>query len=138
LLELLVVLTILALVTASVTLLSFEREKSLRSMAQQVVQQIGLLQQRVVREHKASSLWVDLQRNRIVFPDGHIELPKNAVVTVLSSENQRLQGDKIAIAFYPDGANSGGFIRLETEQERHKIVLYWLSGVVRIDSDSGL
>ena len=95
LIEILIVLTIMAVMTSAVSYLVFERKETLKGFAQDIVQNMRVMRQRAILDDRPYQLEIDLERNSLRFVDEVVELPAEISLTVRTAESQ-LIGDKVA------------------------------------------
>jgi general secretion pathway protein H len=131
LVEVLVVLTIVALVVSSISYVVFNGNNDLQSVSREIVQSIKLVQQRSIREDKPYQIEIDLNENSISFPEKLVEIPSAYSVTVKTAANQVIEDKLVGMTFYPDASSTGGSILLESDQEEYQIVVVWISGKIQ-------
>lgn len=134
LIEMLVVLTILALMMA-VVVPAINRGMSMSAgdVARDV--QIGLRKARsdAVTQQKSQAFEVDTHNREFQIPGRRItRLPDDIELTVKVAQSEVLQG-KAAVRFYPDGSSTGGRIGVHQDDEHILINIDWLTGRVSLD-----
>jgi general secretion pathway protein H len=130
LVEVLVVLTIVALVVGSISYVVFNSKDDIQSLSREVVQSIKLTQQRSIREDKPYQIEINLDENSIDFEDSFIQLPESIAITVKTAASQVIDASVFGMTFYPDASSTGGSITLETDKERYEILVVWISGKI--------
>lgn len=131
LIEVLVVLTILALMMA-VVVPAINRGMSVTAndVARDV--QIGLRKARseAVTQQKSQAFFIDTQ-NREYQISGRktTRLPDDIELTAKVAQREAMEG-KAAVRFYPDGSSTGGRIAIRQEDEQILINIDWLTGRV--------
>lgn len=130
LVEVLVVLTIVALVVGSITYVVFNTGNDIQSLSREVVQSIKLTQQRSIRDDKPYQIEINLDENSIEFEDSQVVLPKSISITVKTAASQVIEASVVGMTFYPDASSTGGSITLETEKESYEIMVVWISGKI--------
>lgn len=130
LVEMLVVLTIFGMVAGSISFVVINKQETLQSKGREVVQHMQLTQLRAVREGQSYQVRFDLESNSIDFPDQVINLPQDYSLTVRTSRDQLLDNHVAGMSFHADASSSGGYVLLESAQERFEIDVVWISGKV--------
>jgi general secretion pathway protein H len=130
LVEVLVVLTIVALIVGSISYVVFNTKDDIRSLSREVIQSIKLTQQRSIRDDKPYQIEINLDENSIDFEDSYIQLPKTISITVKTAASQVIDANIVGMTFYPDASSTGGSITLETDKESYEIQVVWISGKI--------
>lgn len=130
LVEVLVVLTIVALVVSSITYVAFTSRQDVQSVSREIVQSIKLTQQRSIRDDKPYQIEIDLTENSMLFVDSKVEIPKDISLTVKTAANQVIEQDVVGMTFFPDASSTGGAIVLESGNEVYEITVVWISGKI--------
>jgi general secretion pathway protein H len=128
--ELLVVLTIVSILAASISYLTINRQETLNAVTTKIVQNIRMIQQRAIQNDQPYQIEINLGNNSLHFVDQVIELSGDVSVTVRTAENQLIDRDIAGMTFYPDASSSGGVITLETDEEIYEISVIWISGKI--------
>ncbi len=128
LVEVLVVLTIVALVVSSITYVVFKDKEDIQSLSQMVVQSIKLTQQRAIRDDRAYQIQINLDENSIDFEENSVHFPKDISITVKTAASQVIEDSVVGMTFYPDASSTGGSITLENDKETYEILVVWISG----------
>jgi len=128
--ELLVVLTIVSVLVASISYLTINRQETLNTVTAQIVQNMRMIQQQAIRNDQPYQIEIDLPNNSLHFADQVIELSGDVSVTVRTAENQLIDRNIAGMTFYPDASSSGGVITLETDEEIYEISVIWISGKI--------
>ena len=133
LIEVLVVLTILAL-TMAVVVPAINRglSMSLGDVARDV--QIGLRKARsdAVTQQKSQAFTLDTQRREFQIPGrATTQLPEGIELTASIAQSEARNG-KAAVRFYPDGSSTGGRIGVQQGDTQLLINIDWLTGRVSL------
>lgn len=133
LIEMLVVLTILALMMA-VVVPAINRGLSVTAndVARDV--QIGLRKARTeaVTQQKSQAFFVDTQNRTFQIHGQKItHLPEDIELTAKVAQREAIEG-KAAVRFYPDGSSTGGRIGVRQDDEQILINIDWLTGRVSL------
>ncbi len=129
LLELLLVLTILALSAAVVppmfnaALPGVETRATLR----QVVAGMQQARSLAITRNAPVALTLDRQAHRFELGERHHPLPSDVSIEVAGHEQPRVR-----LLFYPDGTSSGATIHIRRGGHRYRIELDWLTGAPRV------
>jgi general secretion pathway protein H len=135
LLEIILVLAIIALATllAAAALSGGVDDLRLRSAAKEVAAQLRFTRAQAIASGEAQRFVIDPQAHRWSAPkQRHGDLPRSlAVVFTGAREAQPAQGQG-AIVFFPDGASTGGRVRLALGEAAWQVDVAWLTGQVRV------
>lgn len=124
------VLTIAAVMMASISFTVFHREPGLEGQARAVVTALrGLRAQARLNDETRQAIF-DPESRRVVLPDQLLSIDAAEEIVVTGAGHQRSGERKIGISFYGDGSSSGGMISLSTGKERMDITINWISGKV--------
>jgi general secretion pathway protein H len=134
LIEVLVVLTIMAMVVSSISYVALNKKESLKDLTMSIVQNMRLTRQQSIREGLSQQFVINLSENTFEFSETLIELPEDVSITVNTAENQLLDKDSVGISFYPDASSSGGKILLESAKQSFRILIVWISGKVSMSA----
>lgn len=136
LLELLVVLSIMALVAAFVVPLfgSGVPTAELKGAARQVAAGLRLARSEALATRQETRLLLDLeQRTMRVGHDARVHALPAAIEMKLFTAASDLVNEKVgAIRFYPDGGSNGGRITLASGDRKYDVDVDWLTGRVAI------
>ena len=134
LLELLVVMTILALTTTLVGLNLHGRERTdLESLARTLVTDLRYVRSRAMIGNIDSEIRFDLAAHSYTSDQAQIERFIPESVTIKLTVDQRdIRGSSGRIVFYPDGSSSGGKIELSHRGQEKEITTTWLNGYVAL------
>jgi general secretion pathway protein H len=136
LLELLVVLMIVAIVTAIVlpTLGSGVSNTELRSAARSLASGLRLARSEAVSQRRETFLVLDVAGRRFKVdrdPQEHA-LPRSVELKLFTAQKD-LVDDKVgSIRFYPDGGSNGGRITVGSGERKYEVDVDWLTGRVAI------
>jgi len=136
LLELLVVLMIIAVVSAAVIpiLGGGTSNAQMRSAARQLASGLRLARSEAVAQRRETFLVIDLAGRRFKVdrePQEHA-LPRDVELKLFTAQKD-LVGDNVgAIRFYPDGGSNGGRITVASGERKYEVDVDWLTGRVAI------
>jgi len=136
LLELLVVLTIVALAAVvAAPLLGSGKDKAEFSASVRIVA-TALRETRslALTSNRAQALLVDVDRGTIRVGDGGrlASLPSSVRLSLLTVAQERIDGGTGAIRFFPDGSSTGGRLSLLQGAKRSDVMVDWLSGRISV------
>ena len=136
LLEILIVLALMAMVTAFV-LPMFGGPVStseLRASARSLAAGLRLARSEAVSRRRETFLTLDVEGKRFKVDDDPREhaLPRRVELKLFTAQND-LVNDKVgAIRFYPDGGSNGGRITVASGARKFDVDVDWLTGRVAI------
>ena len=134
LLELLVVITLLALTSTLVGINLGGDRANLESIARTLVTDLRYVRSQAMVGNTDTALVVDLDNGAYYSGAARIERPLPASVTVeLTVDVRDTDGKRGSIVFYPDGSSSGGKVRLSRNGRSLQITTAWLNGYVTIE-----
>ena len=128
--EMLVVVTLLALVAGSITFVMIKDNTTLLASGNDIAHQLRMTQLRAIRDGQTQQVEFDLSRNEINFADSVLRVPTEYSMTIKTTRDQVIDGDLVGISLHADASSSGGFILLESDLERFEINLAWISGKI--------
>ena len=135
LIEILVVLAIIALVTAiALPMVTGTSNAEMRSAARQLASGLRLARSEAVSQRRETFLVIDLAGRRFKVDRDAREypLPKNMELKLFTAQKD-LVDDKVgSIRFYPDGGSNGGRITLCSGDRKFEVDVDWLTGRVAI------
>ncbi len=131
LVEVLVVLTIVSVVVGSISYVVIGGGNDLKSVSQDIVQSMRLLQQRSIRDDRPYQIEIDLNANTISFLEKEIAIPEAFSVTVKTAASQVIEDRLVGMTFFPDASSTGGSIVLESDKEAYEIMVVWISGKIQ-------
>ena len=133
LLELLVVVTILALASTQVGVNLAGDRGDLESIARTLVTDLRYVRSRAMVGNVDTALVVDLSRGAYYSRAAKIEreLPQS-VALELTVDRRDAADQHGRIVFYPDGSSSGGKVRLTRNGRSLDITTAWLNGYVSL------
>lgn len=133
LIETLVVLSIMALVSAAV-LAAKPRTAAARinAEARSIAAGLQLARSRARARNAEIVVGVDTQNGRFGFADTMRRLPDGMEVSLTVAATER-HGAVGGVRFYPDGRSSGGEILLTYQGRKERIVVNWFTGDSRIE-----
>ncbi len=133
--ELMVVLVIIALVTAiSLPMVAGTSNAEMRSAARQLASGLRLARSEAVAQRRETFLVIDLAGRRFKVDRELREypLPRNVELKLFTAQKD-LVDDKVgSIRFYPDGGSNGGRITLASGNSKYEVDVDWLTGRVAI------
>ena len=130
LVELLVVLTLMALVAGSISFVVMQKGDDLQSLSNDIVLSMRLTQLRAIREGRPYQIEIDLENNSIEFFEKIINLPDTYFLTVKTASNLVIDEQTVGMTFYPDASSTGGSILLESDTEMFEINVIWITGKI--------
>ena len=134
LLELLIVITILALTSTLVGINLGGDRANLDSIARTLVTDLQYVRSKALVSNSDTGLVVDLDSGAYYSRAAQIERPLPASIAVEMTVDVRDTGGNIGrIAFYPDGSSSGGKLRLSRNGRSLEITIAWLNGYVTVE-----
>ena len=136
LLELLIVLTLMALI-AAMTLPMFSGGVSgtdLKTAARDVAAGLRLARDRAISQRAESLLELNLEaRTFRVSPDERSHrLPEKLDLKLYTAQRDLLNDKVGAIRFFPDGGSNGGRITLAAGERKYDVDVDWLTGRIAI------
>ena len=133
LLELLVVVTILAMASTLVGINFGGDRLSLDAVARTLVTDLRYVRSRAMVGNVDTALVVDLDRGAYFSRAAKIEreLPES-VALELTVDRRDADGRQGRIVFYPDGSSSGGKVRLSRNGRGIDVSTAWLNGYVSL------
>lgn len=141
LVEILVVLSILAIIT-SITLVYIPggREKiSLKVAASELMTGLNHTRNQAVLTHKDALLHIDLSQGTF-WTEGQTKtiktLPQQVVIELSTAAQETTNNNIANIRFFPDGSSTGGYIKLIGEKENYNIIIHWLTGKVELEKEN--
>lgn len=133
LIETLVVLSIMALVSAAVLAVKPRTTAArVNAEARAIAASLQLARSRARARNAEIVVGVDTQNRRFGGVDAMRQLPKGMEVSLSVAATER-HGSVGGVRFYPDGCSSGGEILLTYRGRRERIVVNWLTGDSRIE-----
>jgi len=135
LLELMIVLVIIAIVSAvAIPIVSSSSNAEMRSAARQLASGLRLARSEAVSQRRETFLVIDLAGRRFKVDRDAKEypLPRNVELKLFTAQKD-LVDDKVgSIRFYPDGGSNGGRITLGSGDRKYEVDVDWLTGRVAI------
>ena len=136
LLELLIVLMIMAFVTAVVvpTLGGGVSTADLKSATREVASGLRYARDQAIAKRTESLLVIDLDaRTFSLPPDAHLhKLPEKLDLKLFTAQRDLVSEKVGAIRFFPDGGSNGGRITLAAGERKFDVDVDWLTGRVAI------
>lgn len=136
LLELLVVLMIIALVTAVVIPIvgGGPSNAEMRGAARQLASGLRLARSEAIAQRRETFLVLDLAGRRFKVDREAQEhaLPRNVELKLFTAQKDLVDDNVGAIRFYPDGGSNGGRITLAAGERKYEVDVDWLTGRVAI------
>jgi general secretion pathway protein H len=136
LLELLVVLSIMAIVAAIAGpyLAGGVSAAELKGAAREVAAGLRLARSEALSQRREARLVVDLER-RTFRVDGDARehaLPKGTGLKLFTAQNDLVSDRVGAIRFYPDGGSNGGRLTIAAGERKYEVDVDWLTGRITI------
>ncbi len=133
LLELLVVVTILALASTLVGLNLAGDRGNLESIARTLVTDLRYVRSKAMVGNADTALVFDLEDSAYYSRAAHIDRPLPASIRLeLTVDMRDTDGERGRILFYPDGSSNGGKVRLSRNGRSLEITTSWLNGYVSL------
>lgn len=133
LIETLVVLSIMALVSAAVLAAKPKTTAArVNAEARAITASLQLARSRARARNAEIVVGVDTQNGRLGGVDAMRQLPEGMEVSLTVAATER-HGAVGGVRFYPDGRSSGGEILLTYRGRRERIVVNWFTGDSRIE-----
>lgn len=136
LLELLIVLVLMAIVTATVYPMfgGSVSNSELRGSARALAAGLRLARSEALSQRRETFLTVDVAGRRFrVDRDPRVHaLPKKVELKLFTAQNDLVDGNVGAIRFYPDGGSNGGRITIASGERKFDVDVDWLTGRVAI------
>lgn len=138
LLELLVVLSIMALGFAaiSINLSSGNDTLTLKSAARDIASALRYARGQALISHQEATVAIDLSDNSYTVSgrDKTYEIPEAIDISVVTAQDE-LAGEGVAsLRFFPDGSSIGGRITLEKGNVAWQIDVNWLTGQIELNA----
>jgi general secretion pathway protein H len=135
--ELLIVLAIMALVSAIVVpqiMGSGVSTGALRGGARELAAGLRYARSEAVARRRETFVAIDLAGRRFKVADDPAEhqLPKDAELKLFTAQADLVNDTTGAIRFYPDGGSNGGRITIASGERKYDIDIDWLTGRVTI------
>ncbi len=136
LLELLIVLSIMAIVAALVVPMfgSGVSNTELKSAARQVAAGLRLARSEAVATRQDTRVMLDLEHRTFqVERDAHVHaLPRELEMKLFTAQSDLVSDRVGAIRFFPDGGSNGGRVTLASGERKFEVDIDWLTGRVAI------
>lgn len=134
LLEMLVVITIIALMTTIVGLnMRGKQGTDLDSVGRTLVADLRYVRSKALVGSADSALTFDVASRKYFSRDATIDRSLAQEISIAVTVDERdIGGTRGRIVFYPDGSSSGGKIRLIKNGRQLEVVTTWLNGYVSI------
>lgn len=135
LIELVAVILIIAIATglASVAMTGGFDGIRLRSASSEVAAQLRFTRAQALATGKRQDFSIDPHAHTWKAPkDRHGSLPKQLGIEFYGAREVQPSASEGGIAFFPDGASTGGRIRLSVKQAVRDIDVAWLTGEVKV------
>jgi general secretion pathway protein H len=136
LLELLVVLSIMAVVAAMVVPMfgSGVSTAELKGAARQVAAGLRLARSEALATRQETRVLLDLERRTFrADPESREhELPRAIEIKLFTAQSDLVSDRVGAIRFFPDGGSNGGRVTLAVGERKYGVDVDWLSGRVAI------
>lgn len=136
LLELLVVLAILALLTAVVvpSLSHHVQSTELRNTARLLAMDLARTRSQAIVRQQQETLVLDVDKHsyRNSIKDPSRKLPRDIELILDSIRSERQSATSAAIRFFPDGSSTGGRITLRRGDRQRSIDIAWLTGRIKV------
>lgn len=140
LIELVAVILIIAIATglASVAMTGGFDGIRLRSASSDIAAQLRFTRAQALATGKRQDFSIDPHAHTWKAPkDRHGSLPKQLGIAFYGAREVQPSASEGGIAFFPDGASTGGRIRLSAKKTVRDIDVAWLTGEVRVKRGEG-
>ncbi len=135
LLEMLTVLVIVGMATSLVALSVSRRSDrmTISALAVEIASRARATRSMAIETGRDATLSIDLGRRNIASAGrrSHLTIPADVDLDVVASFAEQ-RGGFSAIRFFPDGASSGGTIRLSQSGSSYEIRINWFTGRVHV------
>jgi len=139
LLEVMAVIVVIALATALIanTIGGGLGQARVRAAAKDLVAALRYTRSQAVVKGQAQALTLDVEKRAYQAPGrGWVELPDGMQLTMLTAAQERVDEGVGRIRFFPDGASTGGNVRLIRGEAEWQINVAWLTGEVSLAAGS--
>ncbi|MFW6027396.1 MAG: GspH/FimT family pseudopilin [bacterium] len=136
LLEVLAVLTLMALVLGAVTFRAGGGLESVRldALARHVSGELNHARMSAIRENREALFLVDMEARSYGAQEADHALPEGVNIRVVTARGEASPDATLgAIRFFPDGTSTGGRVELRRESRRRAVRVDWLTGHVRVE-----
>lgn len=133
--ELLVVLTVIALISVLATPL-FQRALpgfELKAAAEALRDDFRAARGAAIRDNRDRVVTIDVARGTWTHGDAVATVPRGVSLALLAAESERTGGSAGRIRFHPDGTSTGGRVRMVREDLAYDVTVDWFDGGVTID-----
>jgi general secretion pathway protein H len=135
-LELLVVLAIMALVTAAVIPMFGKGVSTteLKSAARSLASGLRLARSEAVAQHRQTFLTLDVAARRFKVDQDPKEyaLPRDVELKLVTAQKDLVDQTVGSIRFFPDGGSNGGRITIASGERKYEVDVDWLTGRIAI------
>jgi len=135
-LELLVVLAIMALVTAAVMPMLGKGVSTteLKSAARSLASGLRLARSEAVSQHRQTFLVLDVagRRFKVDQDPKQYALPRDVELKLYTAQKDLVDESVGAIRFFPDGGSNGGRITVASGERKYEVDVDWLTGRIAI------
>ncbi|MBA4774773.1 MAG: prepilin-type N-terminal cleavage/methylation domain-containing protein [Rhizobiales bacterium] len=136
LIEMLIVITILALATSlAVPALQRSPDRLLvETTARRVAGMMRLAKTRAMFGNMQTLVSIDLEERKVTFSDeARLQLPHSVSLDVVAARLERTGASTVGFRFFPDGTSTGGTIVLSLKDTQAKISVNWLMGSMALE-----
>jgi len=135
-LELLVVLAIMALVTAAVMPMLGKGVSTteLKSAARSLASGLRLARSEAVSQHRQTFLVLDVagRRFKVDQDPKQYALPRDVELKLFTAQKDLVDESVGSIRFFPDGGSNGGRITVASGERKYEVDVDWLTGRIAI------
>jgi len=135
LLELLIVLVIIALVSAvAIPVFTGTSNAEMKSAARQLASGLRLARSQALTQRRETFLVIDLagRRFKVDHEAREYPLPRNVELKLFTAQRDLIDEKTGSIRFFPDGGSNGGRITLAAGDRKYEVDVDWLTGRVAI------
>lgn len=139
LIELVIVITLVAVMSllAASAMTGGFKGMQLRSSAKELASQMRFARTRAIATGKTQKFVIDPQRHAWRAAEHHGDVPPALGVAFFGAREAQPAPGEGAILFFPDGASTGGRVRLSRDTASWDIDVAWLTGEVKLSRAGG-
>ncbi len=138
LLELLLVMIIASLATASILVLyrGPSSDTELRAAALMTASRFRDLRVTAVETGTQRIASIDVERRLIRYADGRapLQIDPAITVTVTAAESERHSATTAGVRYFPNGSSTGATIGLKSQRQSYEVRINWLTGRVSVNA----
>ena len=137
LLEVLVALTIVALIAATAVpalATAIDRER-FKACARELADALKTARYNALAKQSEATLTLDVEAQTYRLDDGHdrqLAAPRRTTIALVTATTEQAGASSGAIRFFADGSSTGGTVTIELQDRRRLVVVDWLTGRVEV------